>query len=395
MMSTSKKIKNTIITLGIAGAIAVASFVLEEAKPTPEHLKLKAPIEKILNSREVDMIVGDPDGIINASSSTEPEKNPIPQKEKIRKTVKIRKYDYISETKVSGEFLFKDRPYTNAKLLEKKGDEQKVAFYSGDHFYKDDKGDVYEIKQGATTTVEEWEKQAEPSLINRIFEKKAYADVTDYYAGAGDGRTQYVQIGASWATLIAGAGTDVRDDYSPENMVYYRRNGPGDTWKYVMRGIIPVDLSALSGTVTGVTFYLYGSAKSNACGDTDINIYSASPASYTALTGTDYATGGTTAFSTQIDYTDLNTTGWNTWEFNAAGISYIDGAQGGWTAIMPRDVAYDVGATTPPSGSTNATTRFEVVLSEGANDPYLEITYTTGGGGGGTTGQDDGIIWYE
>ena len=142
-------IKSNIQKLGAEKDLILVDIKLNEAK------------DKILQSKEVDWIIEKEDGTQENNG-------------------KIRSYDYITDKKVEDKIKFKPgKSYSNEKIISQVGATTTSALYIGDHFYKDTKGDVYEIEHGATTTIEQWNKQIETKILG--------ASPDSYYTGAGDG----------------------------------------------------------------------------------------------------------------------------------------------------------------------------------------------------------------
>lgn len=165
-----------------------------------------------------------------------------------------------------------------------------------------------------------------------------------------DGYVEHDQSFLSWADLVAAAGTDV-DAAGPNiGFAYFARGEGGEgEWKAILRGIMLFDTSVIPDdtNITGATLYLYGSGKFNGASPST-NIYAASPASDTVLVAGDYANVSSVPFcDTAIAYADWISTGFNTFNLNAAGLAAI--SKTGKTKFSIRNANYDVAAIAPPS----------------------------------------------
>lgn len=236
-----------------------------------------------------------------------------------------------------------------------------------------------------------WRKNGLP-IIHGLGPRLAYADettflsdpspetnTTDGYAGSNGTRT--------WAAHMAHAGNVYQDTSSTTYTGYYA-SGPGSSdFSFVYRGISLFDTSVIGagGEVTAGTWEAYGSSKSDPAGwGGGCNIYSSNPASNTGLTGTDWATCGSTEWATTIAYADLNTSAWTAWTLNATGRAAV--VMDGITKTSQRETTYDVGASTP-TWSASKTWKYAIYSADLGGEGFdlkLVLTYTPGGGGGGS-----------
>lgn len=148
---------------------------------------------------------------------------------------------------------------------------------------------------------------------------------------------------------------------------------------YVGRFFQNFDTSALGAgsTVTAVTSYVYGDLKETGNGQThNFNVYGSTGAD--PLGTVDYNKGGGTAFAaTPIERADWNTSGYNTWAWNATGIAAV--SLTGLTKICYRDASFDVPNTAPDSNATRSYVTGQTSDAAGTSkDPKLIITYTPG-----------------
>ena len=109
-----------------------------------------------------------------------------------------------------------------------------------------------------------------------------------------------------------------------------------------------------------------------------MNIYSATPASNTALVAADYSTGGTTAYATALTYASITTSAYNDFTLNATGLGAID--KTGITKFCGRNANYDVAGVAPANHDQNRTSRRVIVSTADAagtgQDPKLVVTHT-------------------
>ena len=330
-----------------------------------DKIELKAEKSKILESKTIDWIVEtkDSDGkttgeIINKG--------------------KIEKYDYITDKKVTDSVdRFKiGEIYSNIKSVKyskKETGETTTDFWIGDHYYKDSKGDIYEIEHGATTTIDNFKYQTATTTAERIMSflgfKIAKADTSTYYASAGDGRIYHFD--SSWS--------DCRDALSGDNVQDSNATGGigANNHYYDRRAFYPVDTSGLGSgaSITSATMYVYLSSKQGST-VTSQHLIGSNQTSTSGLTGTDYGTMSYTSFS-EIGSADWTNSSYNGWSMNATGLAYI--SKTGYTklSIIDDDTLDD----TAP-GSTNCLINHTFSEETGTNqDPYISITYTAGGGG--------------
>lgn len=384
-----KKIKNWIIDkakrfktwiiVGVLGVGVVLAAGGIETQKIPEHLQLKADKSKIINNKEVDWYVN-PD-------------NKIPQY-----MGKIKKYDYITNKKAEGKFLWKDnRPYTNAKILEENGREKTVAFYTSEDFYKGE-NEVFIIDH-ATTTIEAYEKQTKISFLGKLFSKEAVADTI--YSGAGDGDVYYLDD--AWDTIhdgTVGSGTRPTSTITPAGYTEYSEG----VWD-IYRGFFPIDTSAIpaDNTVTAATMNIYALAIGNSDNDGNdfIRIVQTDQPNSTTLTTADFnncgATNNPTAGAADIDIDNMTASQYVVFTLNATGLGWIKksgeasncGSTAGVTCLGGREGHDVVDSAMDVVGVNNLTTRMSEYTGTDY-DPYLTVTYSAPA----TISYPD-IIWFD
>lgn len=185
--------------------------------------------------------------------------------------------------------------------------------------------------------------------------------------------------GVSWATLVAESGISgflgVNPGVYPRDtqvsiFVTITANDEAGLWKVLSRALLLFDTSAIPNDdiVVTATLSLYGSGKADNLNIVpDVNVYSSNPDSNTGLTGTDFATLGSTPFcNTPITYVNWDTDGWNDFILNATGIAAI--SKTGITKLGLRNANYDVAGVTP-AWSDTLNSYFSFVSADTAGDP--------------------------
>jgi len=325
----------------------------------PNHLKLKAPKEKILAHK----IIKQKTPMLGVIAILTEEVSDIVS------------YDYVSDKKVEGKFLFNGNKYTNAKILKENGNEKEVAFYVGDHFSLEIDG-VYEIEQGATTTLEAWEEQTKISLLEKV--KNSLVKIAlavcppDCYSGAGDG---YVRSeNATWTTARTATTGDGFNYNTGGNILgssYY--SSYWDKYRFY-RSFFPVDTSALpvDATISGAKFY-YNISTINVSTGGGQDLVQTSQVSTSELELADVHSFSYTVGATRVD-TGL---GYNYFTFNGTGLTWI--SKTGYTKLGII-CARDTDNSSP--GEVNSSDIYSGYYSNQTGtdkDPYLVITYTEGG----------------
>ena len=200
-----------------------------------------------------------------------------------------------------------------------------------------------------------------------------------------DGYAAEQGVDVSWATIIVASGNGGADDETLINAVYIRCADTQDQFENLNRGIFLFDTSGIPDTaeIISAIFTLYGYFKSDQLSCTpDINIYSANPASNTALVGGDFDSLGSIPYcDTPITYANwlystTTPTGINNFIFNDVGIAAISKTD--ITKIGVRNANYDVSGDVPNYTNPNDVARLATYASEkgGAYRPKLIITYS-------------------
>lgn len=191
-----------------------------------------------------------------------------------------------------------------------------------------------------------------------------------------DGNVTRDASGSSWSSLRDGVGTTADDVENSTIVVRAVVNADPTLFNLLARGVFLFDTSTISDndTITEATLSIYGSNKTNTSSiDMDINIYSSSPASNTALVAADYniANFGSTAFSSTISYTNWALSAYNAFVLNGNGLSNI--SKTGVSKFGARNVNYDV-SNSAPSTVVAGQNNLACQMSEHVNDPKLVVT---------------------
>lgn len=199
-----------------------------------------------------------------------------------------------------------------------------------------------------------------------------------------DGYVSYQVValsGVTWATIIAAADGHVTSDTEAiiTRLLFIKSDSVTDRWTDLSRSFFLFDTSALGNgaTITSATLSLFGTEKVDTGGITpNINIYSSTPASNTALVLGDYDQVGSTAFSTAITFAGFSEVAYNDFALNASGLANI--SKTGISKFSTRNGQYDA-ASVSPTWANTITMYMKCYGADQAgttNDPKLLITYT-------------------
>lgn len=193
------------------------------------------------------------------------------------------------------------------------------------------------------------------------------------YAGAGDGYVRTATTGVTVWADARDATTGAAADYTVENEGGAARARLYNTVNYyVARMFFPFDIAGAGcpadATITAATFKcVRGGAAIQTV------FFQGTQAATDTLAVTDVH-----AF-TGSELTDRITmaSGWNTYTFNATGLTYLNSVKTGWAKLCMRETVHDVDDSAP-DGDYAAGAYF----SEHATyDPYLTLTYTEAASG--------------
>jgi hypothetical protein len=188
-------------------------------------------------------------------------------------------------------------------------------------------------------------------------------------------------VDEAFASIISGAGNTADSSSASNSMVRIQCSAITNQWASCRRSMFLYLTSGLtsSATISAAVLSVYGQGAyvDDVSGSPTLNIYSANPASNTALATSDYANCGTTPYlDTSVAYSAWSASAYNDYNLNAAGIAAV--SKTGVSKFSMRNANYDVAATAPPWGSSGAMYfgGYWADQTGTANDPKLVVTYT-------------------
>ena len=194
-----------------------------------------------------------------------------------------------------------------------------------------------------------------------------------------DGYVKHKQLHASWDTIRDGAGTGFGSDTGEASLIRYKATT--GAWEEIHRGIFVFDTTDISSTDTLdsaiLSVYSTSTYNNGFPQEPKLNFYSAAPASNTDLVNGDYATLGTTAFSTGILRTSISDDAYNAFALNSDGLAALH-----FDAVSKygsREENYDA-ADTSPTHSADRRTSVTINWADWtgtSRDPKLVIQHTS------------------
>lgn len=195
-----------------------------------------------------------------------------------------------------------------------------------------------------------------------------------------DGATYAAAHDSATATL--GLSSETATTLSIEN------GDEGTNNFYVERGAVLFNTEPISGTVTAASLTLVSNnVGANETNDS-ISIVSATTASNTTRTNTDFAGFGTTKYASDILISAMSVGSTHTWAFNGTGVAAINTS--GITKIGIR-TARDVANTSPGTGNECQVFFRSADYAGTSSDPTLEVTYTPASSGRRNTSP---VLWF-
>ena len=195
-----------------------------------------------------------------------------------------------------------------------------------------------------------------------------------------DGRVARFGVDEIWATIRAGAGGFSDDSVATDDGVTLWASTTSNQWAYLFRSIFLFDTAAIddAGTITAAVLSLHISVKSDALSTTpDIDIYTSTPASNTALANADFSQIGTTSQTgSPIAYASVSTAAYNDFTFSATGRGNV--SRTGVSKFGARNANKDV-ANVEPAWVSGASSGFRPRYADTTGtttDPKLVVTYT-------------------
>ena len=191
----------------------------------------------------------------------------------------------------------------------------------------------------------------------------------------------------AWATKTAGAGTDFDDTGTSDGFVRIVST-TANNWNILRRSIFLFDTSSLGAgsTISAAVMSLFGESKTDNLAITpNIDIYTSTPASNTALEAADYGnTGSTSQTGAAMSYASWSGASvYNDFTFSATGRGNV--SKTGVSKFAARNANYDV-ANTPPTWSDSVSSNLGGSYADAAGttqDPKLVVTYTIAAAAGG------------
>lgn len=236
----------------------------------------------------------------------------------------------------------------------------------------------YLVENGKTYLVKNITKEYLDNSVGDV-----YTDTTTtYYPHSNDGVVYFDGVPRkTWPNLVAADANGVSKT-SASDRVFLVQRGSATTpyWETLERAIFSFDTSGIGSTATisAASFFLRGESHGDTLAITpNLNIYIATPASYTDLALGDFKQIGTSAISSAIAYSSFSISGYNEFAISSPDTNV---SKTSYTSIGTRNASYDV-ANSEPSTSNTGLSYMNAYFSEQTgtgSDPYLSVTYSTG-----------------
>jgi hypothetical protein len=394
-----KKLIIIILLLSLTGCSSVNLGAVKnnESKEKVNTEKLKAHKSKILKSETIKECIEYEE--LKSSKKASTSSNNLSIKGKCKKTRDIKKYYYISDKKVpvkkikqKGKELTEDisKRTKNSVHFKIEKDEKLLGaadnsketyiahFYPGTQFISED--DEWYQTEVSTTSIETFKIETATTtsgIISYFLYKliKIANAITDTFYPSTCGTIRHngspystIQSASTGTSLDPGAGTNI--DYITNYKV-------GSTY-YVDRTLYNIDTSEIGSgsTISSAKFYIKTSDVSSFRFNDDIDSVSLvlnTTASNTSYTIDDFGNFGTVKQATDIAFSTLFQNTYFNFDLNSTGLGNI--SKTGFTKLGTR-CAKDIAAD-EPSGANQLGTQ-DAESAGTLNDPYLEVTYTTG-----------------
>ncbi len=317
----------------------------------PAELELKAPVERIIDSREYT------------------EANNVVSKQ----------YAYYSDVVVPikrNEIKRTD----NSIHTENPDGTVTASIYTADSFYKLPNNEWREIEY-ATTTKEVFDDRT----VGWSPLKKVFADTI--FAGSGDGQVAYLTaIGGTWADAHdATSGTSANS--TTVTLSVKSRESSTNVRYEIYRLFFPIDTSSIpAGSTIDTASFFVSFTGGGTIGDDDefayIAVVQSSQNTHTTLAVADYDNVASTEGSSQF-FLNVGEAGYNELTLNATGMAWIAtsgdasncSATTGITCFSIRE-GHDITDNTIADNTQNEESIRMSETSGTANDPYLSVTYT-------------------
>lgn len=294
--------------------------------------------------------------------------------------------------------LRRENSYTKLVEIVDAGGEDRDAIvklnsivYSQPAFAKDIDGSWKYLEYATTTEIAFRNRDSTYwGRVREMFVRTAYADTTSPFSGAGDGAIDFFETGNAGAlSSCRDSTTGAGSDYTSTSMaiLVYRSTtfGAGEGACQIRRVFMPFNTSVIpaGSDVTAATLNLYvlSTQRQDTTND-GLTIVSGAPASISSLVDSDYPNVSTTLFATLVAINSLTTSAYNSFSFNASGLSHIEsaiagscGGSAGYTCLSLRE-NHDTTVVSFTNEMSNSVTVSASEHTGTSQDPYLSITYT-------------------
>jgi hypothetical protein len=196
-----------------------------------------------------------------------------------------------------------------------------------------------------------------------------------------DGYARRFDTETIWSDVVTGAGNGAGNNTDPQSVCEINSAfGATDMWTDNWRSFFLFDTSALTSgaTISAAVLSIFGNSKQDQLAITpNVDVYTSTPASNTAIVSSDYSNvGSTSQTGAPISYASWSTSAYNDFTFSATGRGNV--SKTGISKFATRNANYDV-ANSAPTWSTNKNSRLRGNTADQtgtSQDPKLVVTYT-------------------
>jgi len=274
-------------------------------------------------------------------------------------------FTFKGNERASDNIIFKgNNQYSNIEKL----NNNQFKVYTTPQFFKEDNGQVREIID-ETVSKAVFDQTEIKTTLEKILSilKTPYCLADPIYATSEDGYI-YAQ-NSNWSTCRSGAGTnDLNSPWGTGELFATSRYTV--SYFVIVRTFLAFDTSALSGTISSSSIYLYGKNTPTIANTSVITKATQGD----TLTNGDFTQVEDDVFSNIINYSDFITNGYNIYQLNGSGTSSID--VDGTSYFAWRNKNFDVDNSTPIETDNEGATDFRAYPSEEtgtSKDPYLIV----------------------
>lgn len=188
-----------------------------------------------------------------------------------------------------------------------------------------------------------------------------------------DGRVYRQGVSESFATLRAGAGTNVDATGSGDD-VYLESTSSSNVYTSLQRSIQTFNTAALTAqsVLNSAVLSLFGQGKANGLGSLDLHVAGSTPAANNTLVAADYSQVQTTSFGS-VAYASFSIVAYNDITLNSTGVAAISK-----TSITKFSEQISADILNSASWSSAAISSLQWASADTAgttNDPKLVVTY--------------------